>query len=483
MFTREELLAAAGATAQVVGGELAPLLSGGAVDSRQARRGELFVALPGERTDGHRFIGAAIRNGAAAILCAHADTSDEARGTPQVVVPDPLVTLQTLAGAVLRRQPQTRVIAVAGSNGKTTTKEAIGTLLAHLAPTLKTEGNLNTETGLPLTLLRLEPHHEYAVLEMGAQRVGEVELLCRIAPPQIAVVTVIGPEHLEFFGSLEQVIAGESEVVRALTAENIAILNADDPHVRGMAALTSARVLLYGRASDAEVRAEEVAGNPLAGVSFTLVTPEGRAPVQLQLPGSHAVTTALAAAAVALTCGMPLPAVAAVLAEIRPARQRGEIKRALGGCTLVDDSYNANRQSALAAVALLREAQVAKGGRRWLIFGDMLELGAYAPEEHAAVGRETIGAVDELVLVGEDVQATAEAARSAGMPPERIHLYAAPLRDAAALAVARDQAARFVANALQPGDIILVKGSLGVGMASIVAALVADPADVSSPAH
>lgn len=483
MFTRDELLAAAGPTMRLIGGALPAEMPGGAVDSRQVRPGDLFVALPGERTDGHHFIGAAIRKGAGAILCARADESMAAQATPQIVVPVPLATLQTLAGNHLRRQPGTRVIAVAGSNGKTTTKDAIGTLLARMAPTLKTEGNLNTETGLPLTLLRLLPAHQFAVLEMGAQRVGEVELLCQIAPPEIAAVTVIGPEHLEFFGSLEQVIAGESEVVRALGPGGIAILNADDPHVRAMAALTTARVVLYGRSPDAQVRAEEVTGNPLTGLAFTLVAEAGRAPVQLRLPGTHAITTALAAAAVALTCGMPLAAVAAALGEVQPAARRAEVKRGLHGSTLVDDSYNANRQSALAAVALLREARVAAGGRRWFIFGDMLELGAHAPEEHAAVGAAVVGAADEVVLVGEEVRSSDEAARAAGMPKERIHLFAAPLNDAEALAQARSQAAALVAAQVGPDDLVLVKGSLGTGMASIVAALVAEPEGIRPETH
>lgn len=486
MFTREELLAAAGPHARVIGGEVPATFPGGAVDSRQVHPGELFIALPGEHTDGHRFIGAAMRNGAGAILCAHPDTStdcDAARTTPQIVVPDPLATLQTLAQERLRRQPETRVLAVAGSNGKTTTKEAIGTLVAHLVPTLKTEGNLNTETGLPLTLLRLQPEHRIAVLEMGAQRVGEVELLCHIAPPEIAVVTVIGPEHLEFFGSLEQVIAGESEVVRALVPEGVAILNADDPHVRAMAALTSARVILYGQAPDAQVRAEDITGNPLTGLAFTLVTEAGRDPVQLRLPGTHAITTALAAAAVALTLGMALPDVAVALGEVRSAARRAEIKRGRHGGVLIDDAYNANRQSALAAVALLREAHIAPGGRRWFVFGDMLELGIHAPGEHAAIGAVAVDAADELVLVGQEVRSAAKAARAAGMPEERIHLFAAPLSDAETLASARTEAARYVAERLKPDDLVLVKGSLGTGMASIVTALLAESATTPPADH
>jgi UDP-N-acetylmuramoyl-tripeptide--D-alanyl-D-alanine ligase len=476
MFTRDELIAAAGASppgtgVQPLEGELPAHFAGGAIDSRAVRRGELFVALKGEHTDGHLYIPQAIEAGAAAILCARPHEEALARGIPQLVVRDPLDVLQRLAGGHLRRQPSTRVIAVTGSNGKTGTKEAIAALLGHLAPTLKTEGNLNTETGMPLTLLRLAPEHQFAVLEMGAQWVGEITALCRIAPPDIAVVTVVGPEHLEFFGSLENVAKGESEAVAALSADGVAILNDDDPAVRAMAKQTKARVVTYGRRPAAMVRALRVSGDPLTGLRFTLSYGGQRERVHLHIPGAHAVTTALAAAAVAVTCGMTLPAIAAALGEIRPVKRRGEIKPAVNGAMLVDDSYNANRQSAIAAVELLKGAKLAEGGRRWFVFGDMLELGAYSPAEHAAVGKAAAGAVDELVLVGSDVRAAAQAARAAGMPASRVHLFAAPLSNRAELAAARDKAAALVRDALRPGDVVLVKGSLGVGMDSIVTAL------------
>jgi UDP-N-acetylmuramoyl-tripeptide--D-alanyl-D-alanine ligase len=470
VFTRDELLAAAGVGA--IGGVLPLRFAGGAVDSRAMQRGELFVALRGERTDGHRFIAAAVRAGAAAVLCARPDQDALARGVPQVVVPDPLDVLQRLAREHLRRQPATTVIAITGSNGKTSVKDATASLLHHLAPTLKTAGNLNTETGLPLTLLRLSPEHRFAVLEMGAQWVGEITGLCRIAPPDIAVVTVVGPEHLEFFGSLANVAEGESEAVAALSADGIAILNDDDKAVRAMAKRTRARVLTYGHRPAADVRALRASGDPLRGLRFTLAYAGQQIRVRLNIPGAHAVTTALAAAAVALSRGMTLQAVAAGLGEIRPAKRRGEIKPGLNGATLVDDSYNANRQSAEAAVALLQGARVPAGGRRWFVFGDMLELGTFARAEHAAVGSAAAaGAVDELVLVGTDVRATAEAAIQAGMPASQIHFFPASLTDAAELTTARRQAAAAVRASLRAGDLVLVKGSLGVGMDAIVAAL------------
>jgi UDP-N-acetylmuramoyl-tripeptide--D-alanyl-D-alanine ligase len=466
VFTRDELLAAVGG--EPLGGALPPQFPGGTIDSRQVRPGELFVALRGLQTDGHRYIAAAARAGAAAVLCAHTDPEALALGVPQLVVDDPLATLQRLAGALLRRQPTTRVVSINGSNGKTSTKEAVAALLERLAPTLKTEGNLNTETGLPLTLLRLTPAHTFAVLEMGAQWVGEIALLCRIAPPSIALVTVVGPEHLEFFGSLAGVVEGESEAVAALDADGTAVLNADDQEVREMASRTVARVVTYGQRPDAHVRALDVHGDPLSGLQFALHHDGRNVPVALRVPGQHAITTALAAAAAALCCGMALEDIATGLAELRPVKRRGELKQGINGTILVDDTYNANRQSAEAALLLLTGARRPPGARRWFVFGDMLELGRYSLQEHAAVGATAAGAVDELVLVGADVSATAEAALRAGLPAERVRLFAAHLEDTIALAQARRAAATYVRDHARRGDIVMVKGSLGVGMDTVV---------------
>jgi len=469
VFTRDDLLAAAGT--QPVGGLLPMRFAGGAIDSRQVQPGELFVAMRGATMDGHHFIGDAVRAGAAAILCERPDTEALARGVPQVIVASPLDVLQRLAHRRLRAQPYTQVIAVTGSNGKTSVKESTASLLRHLAPTLKTEGNLNTETGLPLTVLRLNPEHRFAVLEMGAQWVGEISSLCRVAPPDVAVVTVVGPEHLEFFGSLENVAQAEAEAVAALPHTGIAILNDDDDAVREMAKQTRARIVTYGHRSGADVRAQRVSGDPLTGLRFTLSFGGRRARVHLNIPGEHAVTTALAAAAVALSCGMPLRDVATGLEEIRPVKRRGELKAGVNGIRLVDDSYNANRQSAIAAVNLLKGATVANGARRWFVFGDMLELGTFSRDEHAAVGVAAGGAVDELVLVGMDVQATAEAAIRAGMHPARVHLFSASLQNPTELAQARSAAAALIRAAGKAGDLVLVKGSLGIGMDAIVTEL------------
>lgn len=466
VFTRSDLIAAAGA--KPIGGLLPTRFAGGAIDSRQVQQGELFVALPGTQTDGYRYIGAAVRAGAAAILCQRLNEEATAHGVPQLVVRDPLAVLQRLANQRLRRQPYTRVIAVTGSNGKTTVKEAAASLLQRLGPTLKTAGNLNTETGLPLSLLRLKPEHKFAVLEMGAQWVGEISTLCRIAPPDVVVVTVVGPEHLEFFGSMENVAKAESEAVAALSSDGIAILNDDDRAVRKMAKRTRARIVTYGHRPIASVRAQRSGGDTLTGMRFTITHGGQRARVHLNIPGEHAVTTALAAAAVAVSYGMNLDDIAAGLSEIRPVKRRGEIKRAVNGATLVDDTYNANRQSAIAAISLLEGASIPKSSKRWFVFGDMLELGKYSRDEHAAVGAAAARGVDELVLVGAEVKSTADAALQAGMPANRVHLYSASLSDVDAMIQARHEAATFVRERIHEGDVVLVKGSLGAGMDAVV---------------
>jgi UDP-N-acetylmuramoyl-tripeptide--D-alanyl-D-alanine ligase len=445
--------------------------SGASVDSRLVQPGEVFVALRGAHTDGHRFIEAAIAAGASAILCSMPRELPAGRVVPQLVVRDPLTVLHELARRRLARQPNTTVVGITGSAGKTSTKEATAALLAHLAPTLKTPASFNTETGLPITVLGLEPEHRFAVLEMGAQWVGEIAMLCRIAPPRIGIVTLVGPAHLEYFGSIEGVERAKSELVRALPADGIAVLNDDDRRVRRMARKTRARVVTFGRRLGADVRALRISGDPLQGLRFTLAYEDQQARVHLNIPGYHGVSTALSAAAAALSCGLSIEAVAAGLAELRAPKRRGEIKRGPNGSTLVDDSYNANRQSVEAALEMVHAAKVPKGGRRWAVLGDMFELGAHAPEEHVLVGAAAARAVDVVVAIGAAATHTTSAALAAGMPADRVHLFAADVADPAALAEARDAAVALVREQAHQGDVILVKGSLGMGMDAVVAAL------------
>lgn len=474
MFSRDELLAAANATP--VGGTLPMRFSGAAVDSRLVQPGQLFVALRGSHTDGHRFIAAAISAGATAILCSDPGDASSHWKVPYLVVQDPLSVLQQLAQAHLARQPRTTVIGITGSVGKTSTKDAVASLVSHLAPTLKTPASFNTETGLPLTLLELEPEQRYAVLEMGAQWVGEIAMLCRIAPPKIGIVTAVGAAHLEYFGSIDAVERAKSELIRALPDDGLAVLNDDDRRVRRMARKTHARVVTFGRRTGADVRALRISGDPLQGLRFTLAYGDKQARVHLNIPGQHAIYTALAAAAVSLNLGMPIEAVAAGLAELRVPKRRGEIRGAYNGSILIDDSYNANRQSVEAALQMVQGARLPRGARRWVVLGDMFELGLYAAEEHTAVGATAAKIADMLVGVGAEAKYIVEAARASGMSADCVHYFAADVNDPVDLARARDAAAALIREQVRSGDLVLVKGSLGMGMDAIVSQLAVQPA-------
>src|SRR2546427_11025961 len=266
-------------------------------DSRHVQKGDLFLARKGPNTDGHHYIPSVAQEGAGAVLC-----TEPSREAPpdflQIVVPDVVQALHATARVRTQRQQNTILIGITGSNGKTSTKEATAAVLNRLAPTLKTFASYNNEIGYPLTLLRLEPEHRYAVVEMGAQWVGELTWLCEtIARPNWSIITNIGAAHLEYFGSQERVTIAKSELVQALTPQGIAILNYDDVNVRSMSAKTKAQILYYGLIQEADVRGSDIQGDTLRGLSFTLSYADRQERVQLHLPGAHGVMIALAAAA------------------------------------------------------------------------------------------------------------------------------------------------------------------------------------------
>src|SRR5438067_3454484 len=324
-------------------------------DSRQIQPGDLFVAIKGTNVDGHSFIPDVAHSGALGTLC-----SEPAHDVPpnflQIVVPDVVEALHATARVRTQHQQNTTLIGITGSNGKTSTKEAIAAVLSSKAPTLKTQASYNNEIGYPLTLLRLEPQHRYAVLEMGAQWVGELAWLCNtIARPDWSIITSIGAAHLEFFGSQERVLIAKTELVQALTADGLAILNYNDINVRGMSNKTRAQVLFYGLGDGAEVRGNDIGGDTLFGRSFTLHYHEQQRRVQLHLPGEHGVTIALAAAAAGCAAQVPLDDIAAGLEALAPTKGRCEIKSGPNGSVLIDDTYNANRQSILAIARAMRD--------------------------------------------------------------------------------------------------------------------------------
>jgi UDP-N-acetylmuramoyl-tripeptide--D-alanyl-D-alanine ligase len=412
------------------------------VDSRAVGADGLFVALPGTRHDGHDFAGAALAAGAVAVL------GTRRVAGPCLVVPDAITALGALARAVLDRLPDLVVIGITGSSGKTSTKDLVAQLLADAGPTVAATASLNNELGVPLTALRAGPDTRYLVLELGARGPGQIRYLCRIAPPRIGVVVNVGVAHIGEFGSVEAITAAKRELVEALPPDGLAVLNADDPRVAGMAGRTAARVVLAGTATGAQVRAERVRLDPAGRPRFTLVTPGGRAEVSLPLFGPHQVGNALLAAAVADSCGLAPGQIADRLAEVRlRSSRRMDVFDRADGVTVIDDSYNANPASTAAALQAL--TAIGAGRRRIAVLGYLAELGEQERAGHEEVGRlaAELG-VQMLVCVSPE---------AAG-----IRAGAASVAEwgGASVQVA-DQAAAvaWLDRELRPGDVVLVKGS------------------------
>ena len=369
--------------AQACGGRLEGAdrtYAGVSTDSRTLAAGELFVALRGPRFNGNEFVAAAHAAGAAGAVV---ETPQPVQ-LPQIVVPDTLRALQTGAAA-WRRQFDIPLVGVAGSNGKTTVKEMTAAILSQAGSCLATRGNLNNHIGVPLTLLRIEPEHRFAVVEMGANRPGDVAALVEIARPTIGIITNAGAEHLEGFGSLEGVARAEGEMVAGLEPEATAVINADDAFADLWRTSTRARVMTFGvikRADFSAARIRTEVGTDGFVTRFELRSPVGEAAVQLHLAGEHNVVNALAAAAAAVAAGASLEHVVAGLGAVRPVPGRLQLKIARSGAWLIDDSYNANPSSMRAGIEVLAQLD----GRKWLVLGDMAELGEFAGEAHAEIG-------------------------------------------------------------------------------------------------
>ena len=437
-------------------------------DSRQIGTNDLFVAIKGAKVDGHRFIPAVAHAGALGALCTEA-VDDVPPSFLQVIVPDVVEALHATARRRTERQQGTTLIGITGSNGKTSTKEAVATVLGRKAPTLKTQASYNNEIGYPLTLLRLEPQHRYAVLEMGAQWVGELAWLCQtIARPDCAIITNVGAAHLEFFQSQERVIVAKTELVQALPSDGIAILNYDDINVRGMGTKTQARTLYYGLAEEAEVRCSDIGGDTLLGHSFQLHYHGTHRHVQLRLPGEHGVTIALAAAAAGCAAEMSLDQIAEALEALAPAKGRGEIKPGPNGSTLIDDTYNANRQSIIAITQAMHQTELIPNGKRWAVLGDIFELGPFAHAEHRASGAALAGHVDYLVAVGEQARFYIEGALEAGMPEQHAYYFSANVENSTELEAVKRAVADLLKQEVHHGDLVLLKGSRGMQMETIL---------------
>jgi len=425
-------------------------------DSRAVGPGGLFVALPGERVDGHHFADAAVRAGAVGVLAARPLT-----GVPAVVVPDVQAALGRLARAVVDRLPGLIVVGLTGSSGKTSTKDLLAHVLAAAGPTVAPPGSFNNEIGHPWTVLRADDSTRFLVLECSARGPGHIAALCRIAPPRIGVVLNVGTAHVGEFGSPEAIAASKGELVAALPADGVAVLNADDPAVAAMAGRTRARVLTVGHGPGAAVRSVDERLDGAGRPSYTLICDRGQADVSLPLYGAHHVPNSLAAAAVALELGMPLDAVVAALATARPAsRWRMEVTARADGVRVINDAYNANPESMAAALRAL--AAMTGGGRSWAVLGEMGELGAHAAAAHSAVARLAVELGVQRVL------AVGPAAR----------LYAA---DGVAVQAVADagEVVVLLRSELRPGDVVLVKASRAVGLERVALALLAEPAAVT----
>ena len=459
-FTAAEAAALGGGV--VVAGPPDALIMGAASDSRRVRPGDLFVAIPGERVDGHAFVTAAAAAGATAALVGR--PVEVPPGLAVIRVDDTVAALGRLA-AEYRRRFELPVIGVTGSVGKTTTKDLLAGVLSRAFETLANEGNLNTEVGLPLTVLELERRHQVAVFEMAMRGRGEIAYLAGIARPSIGLITNIGPTHLELLGSIDNIVRAKAELIEALPADGLAILNGDDPLCRATAEFSRARVLFYGSTPDCSVRAEEYETRGEKGVWVRVAVdgPGGvdRFEVTVPIPGRHNVGNALAAVAVGQAMGMSQVDIAAGLAEPRRSGGRLEIIRSRG-LTIINDTYNAGPASMRAALGILRE--LAADGRSAAILGTMLELGTAARSAHEEIGRSVheLG-IGRLFTVGDLGAVIGQAAVAAGMDPSLVTACVSNV-EAAALACAW----------LRPGDTVLVKGSRGMKMEEVVAALLND---------
>jgi UDP-N-acetylmuramoyl-tripeptide--D-alanyl-D-alanine ligase len=426
--------------------EFAPeeLAQGYSIDSRTVGPGQLFFAVKGERLDGHDFVESALERGAVAAVVRKDQLGRYPVETRLLAVEDTLVALQTLAMAV-RKVWGKPLIGVTGSMGKTTTKEAIAHVLSTRLRVLKSEGNFNNHFGLPLMLLKLEPEHDVAVIEMGMSHAGEIKALAKIAQPEIGVVTNVAPVHLEFFDSVAGIARAKYELIESLPAGGTAVLNADDEYVSQFGRDFRGKIVMYGTRATADVRAENVRSRGAEGSEFDVVIDGVRERARLPLVGEHNVLNALAAVAVGLERGLKPSEAIGALAALAPADKRGEVLR-LGNITVINDCYNCNPKALNAMVDVLA-AMV--GQRRIAVVGAMLELGPSADELHRQAGAHIAEKkIDALLGVNGPAEAMVEAARQAGM---RAQFVSTP-----------EEAGEWLAREARDGDVVLMKASRGV---------------------
>lgn len=438
------------------------------VDSRRVSPGSLFVAVAGARVDGHDFATQAVADGARVVLASRPVFA------PAVVVGDTVRALGDLAHGYLDRLENPVVVGITGSSGKTSTKDIVGQLLTTLGPTVAPEGSFNTEVGLPLTVLRADDNTRYLVLEYSARGLGHIAYLCGIARPRIGVVLNVGTAHLGEFGNRTVVAQAKGELIEALPADGLAVLNADDDAVAAMASRSDARIVTFGLGAHADVRAVDVVLDELARPAFRLLTAMGEVDVKLSLHGAHHVSNTLAAAGVALELGLDIESLAAALARVTAvSRWRMQVSERSDGLVVINDAYNANPESMRAALAAL--ATIGSGGhtsgaagsghRTHAVLGVMAELGQETAAAHRELGAATalIG-VHHLVVVGAAARGIADGAIEAGLDPARVTV----------VETAAD-AAQLLEKDLGRGDVVLVKASRSADLQQVAEALLATP--------
>jgi UDP-N-acetylmuramoyl-tripeptide--D-alanyl-D-alanine ligase len=461
IWSAADLLKATGG--QLLSGDPACRFSGIGIDSRTLPAGALFVAIVGETHDAHRFVESVVGMGFTGVLIdfKHAPQMPISEwrkaGVLCLAVADTTRALGDLA-AFHRKRSGASVVAVTGSNGKTSTREMTAAVLGQHFTTLVSLKNFNNEIGVPLTLLRLTPEHQWVVAELGMNHPGEIRRLGKICRPDLGVITNIGPAHLEGVGSLDGVMAAKGELLETLSPEGIAVLNADDPRCRLLAARASQEVVLYGFSDDAHIRAAAVREKG-QGIAFTLMLPETQIEVELQTPGRFMVLNALAAAAVGHRLAVPTEKIKVGLERFRPVDGRARIVDTLMGIHVINDTYNANPGSMAAAISMLKA--LGKGARCFFAMGDMRELGPDAASLHREIGKLSADAgVFRIAATGEFAKFVAEGARVGGMPSDRV------------IAGGKAEILADLKEHLSPGDWILVKGSRSVGMETVVTELV-----------
>jgi len=424
--------------------ELKEVAQGYSIDSRTIAPGELFFAVKGERLDGHDFVQQALERGAVSAVVRKDQLARFAVKTCLLAVDDTLIALQTLATAV-RRIWGKPVVGVTGSAGKTTTKEAIAHVLATRYSVLKSEGNFNNHFGLPLMLLKLEPEQDIAVIEMGMSHAGEISALAKIAQPEIGVVTVVAPVHLEYFDSVAAIARAKYELIASLPAGGTAVLNADDEYVSQFGRDFKGKVVLYGTRAPADVRAEHMESCGADGSKFDVAVNGNSARATLPLVGTHNISNALAAVAVGLDRGLTLAECVAALASLQAADKRGQVVQ-LGNIRVINDCYNSNPKALEAMVDALA-AMPAK--RRIVVAGEMLELGPAGEQMHRAAGQHVAeNNIDVLIGVRGLAQHMIDAAKAKGA---RAEFVATP-----------EEAGEWLARESRDGDVVLLKASRGV---------------------